>query len=364
MVVAAALAAVASACGGDELGSSLALADLGRCPDPLVIQTDWFPEPEHGALFALVDGEGRVEPDTGRFRGPLAADPAITVEIRAGGPFLGERSALEAMVDDDDIFLADVDTDEAIANHRRSPTTAVVAPLDIDPQIIMWDPDTYQIEAWADVAETGATISHFAGAAYAEYLVAIGLVEADQLDPSYDGSPDRFIRSQGQLIQQGLATQEPYNYENVFVDWGRPVGALLVHDAGYEPYEGPLAILDERLDDDARACLAAFVPLVQRSIVAFQRDPAATNELILDVVADLDSFWRLTPDGAANTVVEMGSRGIVGNGGNNTIGDFDLDRVDGVIAATAERVTSIPVPEGLTAQDLVTNEFIDPSVGL
>ena len=50
-------------------------ADLTRCPDPLVVQTDWFPQPEHGALFNLTGGEGRIDAETGRFRGPLVADP-------------------------------------------------------------------------------------------------------------------------------------------------------------------------------------------------------------------------------------------------------------------------------------------------
>lgn len=364
IVLAAALALVASACGGDELGASLELADLSRCPNPLVIQTDWFPEPEHGALYNLTGGQGRIDPSTGRFQGPLAADPDITLQIRAGGPFLGEQTALDVMADDPGVLLGFVSTDEAIASYNRHPTTAVVAPLDINPQILMWDPATYEIENWTDVEDTGATINHFAGASFVDFLVAAELVDADQLEPDYDGSPDRFIASEGALIQQGFITREPYLYERVFVDWGRPVGSLLIHDSGYEVYQGPLAVLDENLDEATRACLAAFVPLVQQSIVDFQQDPTVTNDLILGVVADLDTYWQLTPDGAANTVVEMGSREIVGNGGNGAIGDFDLDRVQGVIAVTAERMTDVNVPAGLEATDLVTNEFIDPDIGL
>ena len=29
--------------------------DLATCPDPLVIQTDWFPESEHGAMYELFE---------------------------------------------------------------------------------------------------------------------------------------------------------------------------------------------------------------------------------------------------------------------------------------------------------------------
>ena len=380
-----ALAMVAAACGGDgaddaEAGetseateteesaeegeSAMAEADLAACPNPMVFQTDWFPEPEHGALYNLTAGEGSVDAESGRFTGPLAADPSIEVEIRAGGPFIGFQPTVALMATDDDIFMGYVNTDEAIANYAEFPTTAVVAPLDINPQIIMWDPETYDIGSWDDVRGTDAVINHFAGASYTEYLVGSGLVDETQLDGSYDGAPTRFIGEAGAIIQQGFATQEPFNYENVFEEWGRPVESLLIHDSGYELYQGPLAILDSKLDADAQACLAAFVPIFQQSIVDFQTDPSATNAAILQAVVDLDTFWQLSDASVANTVVEMGSLNIVGNGPDQTIGNFDLDRVDEVIQITADEVPSIEVPEGLTAEDLVTNDYIDSDIGL
>ncbi len=106
------------------------------------------------------------------------------------------------------------------------------------------------------------------------------------------------------------------------------------------------------------------MPIFQQSIVDFQQDPTATNAAILQAVIDLDSFWQLSEESVANTVLEMGKLNIVGNGPNQTIGDFDMDRVTEVISITEEQVPSIEVPEGLTAEDLVTNEFIDTSIGL
>ncbi|MEM9561570.1 MAG: hypothetical protein AAGA93_03065 [Actinomycetota bacterium] len=388
VVAAVGVMLILAGCGGGIDGRARSerlddLADLRRCPDPLVIQTDWFPEPEHGALYHLTAGEGRVDPTSGHFRGPLAAtvdpeaasegggdeeqdevEPPVTLEIRAGGPFLDDRTPLEIMVDDPDVFLGYVNTDVAIANHEDIPTTAVVAPLEINPQIIMWDPDTYEIGSWDDVRDTDATISHAPGVLYTDFLVGADLVDVDQLADTYDGRPTRFIAQGGALIQQGFATREPYTYENVLVDWGRPVASLLVHDAGYEIYQGPLAILSERLDADARACLAALVPLIQQAVVDFQRDPSVTNELLVDVVDDLGTAWDLTDDGALATVVEMGSLGIVANGSNATVGDFDFERLEAVMATMAERVASVDVPSDMRAQDVATNEFIDPDIGL
>ena len=34
---------------GGGYGAGLDLTSV--CPDPLIVQTDWFPEPEHGGLY-------------------------------------------------------------------------------------------------------------------------------------------------------------------------------------------------------------------------------------------------------------------------------------------------------------------------
>ena len=52
----------------------------------------------------------------------------------------------------------------------------------------------------------------------------------------------------------------------------------------------------------------------------------------------------------------------MGNGDNNTLGDFDMDRVVGLLDIIAQ-VTDADV-SGLAPEDLVTNEFIDFSIGL
>jgi len=312
--------------------------DLAMCPDPLVIQTDLFPEPEHGALYQLTGGEGSVDPATGRFSGPFAADPPLTVEIRAGGPYLGFQPTTALMYSDDSIFLGYVNTDEQIATFADQPTVAVVAPLEKNPQILMFDPNTYQFESFSDIGESGATVSVFAGQFYTEYHVGTGQLTADQIDPSYDGSPTRFIAEEGALVQQGFATQEPWNCENLFTDWGKPVDYLLIHDSGYEIYSQALGIRADKLDDAAEECLTAFVPLVQQAAVDFMADPGPVNEAILQAVADLASFWVLLPEGVESTVAVMAELDIVANGPNDTLGDFDVDRVEALI----DQVRDIP----------------------
>lgn len=371
-----ALALVAAAC-GDSTGSDTTTAtpddtsapaedaqdgDLSQCPDPIVFQTDWFPEPEHGALYNLTAGEGSIDPESGRFTGPLAADPSINVEIRAGGPYIGFQPTVSLMYSDDSIFLGYVNTDEQIATFADTPTMAVMAPLEKNPQILMWDPETYDFGSFSDIGDSGAIVNVFAGQFYTEYLVGTGQINADQIDPSYDGGPVRFISENGALVQQGFATQEPYNYENSFEDWAKPVDFLLIHDSGYEIYQGALGIRPDKLDDAASSCLQALVPIIQQSAVDFQDDPTATNAAIVQAVIDLDSFWVLSEDGVVNTVAMMDSLGVAANGNNGTLGDFDLARIDEIIDQVSD-IAAFNVPDGLTASDFVTNEYIDESIG-
>ena len=57
---------------------------------------------------------------------------------------------------------------------------------------------------------------------------------------------------------------------------------------------------------------------------------------------------------------------IAGNGTNGTLGDFDVTRVQRVIDIVSPIYAGQrkDIKSGLTTQDLVTNEFIDPSIGL
>ena len=60
----------------------------------------------------------------------------------------------------------------------------------------------------------------------------------------------------------------------------------------------------------------------------------------------------------------MRENGIVGNGPNSTVGDFDLARVRkllDIVRPVFARARQ-PLPAGLTADDLVTNAYVDPAV--
>ena len=149
----------------------------------------------------------------------------------------------------------------------------MVAPLEINPQIIYWDPATYpDVETLADLGEENITINVFGGGVFSDVFVGEGIWNADQVDPSYDGSPARFIAEDGKIAQQGFASAEPYTYEHVFEEWGKPVAYQtpprrrvpgVLADAGRAPEA------DSRSSARASSC---FVPIVQQAAVDFVND--------------------------------------------------------------------------------------------
>src|SRR5690349_15565419 len=120
------------------MGASL----KGICPDNIVIQTDWFSTPERAMAYQLVGPNGTVDTEKGAYSGPLG-DTGVNVEVRLGGPYTGFAPFTSVMYQDKSIFFGFVPTDQAVQNFAKQPTISVLASLDINPQVLMFDPATY-----------------------------------------------------------------------------------------------------------------------------------------------------------------------------------------------------------------------------
>ena len=347
-------------------GPSVYDVDLtGICPDPLVIQTDWFPEPDHGYTYQAIGTEGEIDATTGTYSGPLA-NTGITLEIRAGGPFINFSAPAQQIYADPTIFAGYADTGDVIRNAGGDqPLVSVFASYDKGPQILMWDPEAYpDMTTIDDVRESGATVLYFEGAAYMAYLLETGQLDPGQVDGSYDGSPARFVAERN-LVQQGYATNEVYKYEHDIPEWMKPVKFLLIHDTGFDIYQSALSVKPETITERAE-CLAALVPIFQQSLVDYVSDPEPMNEKFVEIVTALDTFWTLTPGGNADAVQRMLDLELVSDGGNATIGDFDCARVDGLIEKLRPvfEAKGITIPADTSCDTVVTNEFIDTSISL
>jgi hypothetical protein len=356
--------------GGGQAGEPFQLA--GVCPNPIVIQTDWNPESEYGATYNLVGDGYRMDKQRQAVRGPLVVEgrpTGVDVEVRAGGPII-DFQTIKTFFDDRSITLSFMTTDEAARNYAAMPTVSVVAPTEINPQILMWDPESHpEWTTVVDIGQTNTPVLASADNAFPEFMIGSGILRRQQVNPKnldpYDGDPKQFVESGGNIVQQGFATAEPWLYRNEIKDWLKPVAFQLIHDTGYELYSQTLAI--RAGDKDKLApCLRKLVPLVQRSIVDFARHPQRVNDLIVDLVQEYDNGWVYPPQLAAFSVQQQLALGLTGNGPDQTIGNFDVGRVAGVLDILRPIFAGQkqPLPDGLGAEDLVTNEFIDPAIGL
>lgn len=345
--------------------ASLSLVDV--CPNPLVIQTDWYPEADHAGTYQLIGTNGTVDKAKGTYSGPLG-ETGLTLEIRGGGPYIDYASQSQQFYSDKDIFLAYVDTSEAIKVAATTPVVAVMANYEKGPQILMWDPSVNNFENFADIGKSNAKVLFFDGASYMDYLVGSNLLNKNQIDGSYDGSPARFLVEGAKgLVQQGFATAEPYKYENEIEGWKKPIKYLLIHDSGHAIYQSALSARKADLEDEnVRSCLAGLVPLMQQSLVDYMTNPEPMNNKISDIVKELDTFWTDSPELNAAATKVMKDLGLVGNGSNGYIGDMDEARVQKLIDELTPTFATkgVEVLAGLKAADIFTNDFISKEIGL
>jgi hypothetical protein len=280
----------------------------GVCPDNIVFQTNWWPEPDHGFLYQLIGPNGTIDTN---------------------------KDA------DDSIFLAMVATDEQVGNSANQPTKAVFAWYDKNPQIFMWGNPDWNFQSVADIGKSGQTVLAFSGAAYLDVLQGKNLLDKKQVDTSYAGDPSRFVAADGNLISQGFVTAEPYIYEHEVQGWMKPVKFLLL-DKDVPIYQDTMAIRTDKLDA-SRACLQKLVPLMQRSAIDYVRNPGPINAMIVDYTSKIKGGTQVSAAGATDTARVQAQ----------------IDDYGPVFTARGKA----PQP-GLKPSDLITNEFLDPSIKL
>ena len=359
-VVAVSAIAVAG-CSNAEPTSQRAgsLADV--CSPTVAIQTDWYPQAEHGGIYELLGSDYVVDATAGTTTGPLVVDgvdSGVNLQIRAGGPFI-ESPVVTEMFLDDTIMFGYVGTDVAISRYAEAPTLAVFNALTINPQIILWNADKHpQVSTIAEIAGEVAAVSVFGDRPYMRYLVAQGVVPPEKVDTNYKGN---LLLATDNIAHQGFATSEPYRYRTL--ESGAITTAYqLVHDAGWTSYPQNLAINKLRLEE-LRPCLAALVPIMQQAQIDFVNNPERTIATIIDVVTQLNTSWSQTPELARYAVDTMQQLGLVGNGTTPTFGDFESPRIDDFIALATPilREQGLTIPD-IQASDLATNEFLNPAI--
>lgn len=348
-----------------EAGSALDLSDV--CPATVVMQQDWEPEAEHSGMYSLVGSDYSIDTDKKRVSGSLVAqgvDTGVDIEVRPGGAAISYQSVASQMYVDTDILLGAATTDAGIASSKDQPLTAVVAQLNMSPQIIMWDPESYPgATTIKEVADAGASIVVAGGGSnLGAMLSGNGTVPADQVDPSYNGDPSRFV-GDPTIAQQGFATAEPYIYENEISAWGKPVEYQLASEVGYTVYPEPLAVRTGELEE-LRPCLTKLVPILQQAQIDYLEDPESTNALIVELVEKYNTGWVYSKEVADFSHQAMLDLGVIQTDTSGIFGGMDEARIQGVIDTFGPILEAggADLKEDLVPADLFTNEFLDTSI--
>lgn len=348
------------------------LADV--CPSPFYIQKDWLAQAEHGGLYQLIGPGGRME--SGRYSGPLGST-GIELVILEGGSNIGlgdGETAYSALFNGNSRaevtpHLGFQELDNAFLFSRRFPVTGVFTALDKAPSGLFWDAGTYpegfhSVEDLKAFAESGKGKIYLStiGRTFGLYLVNSG-VPKEVFVEGYRGDGEVFVANNGTWLNQGFVTSEVYKFSHGN-NWGKPAAGVTSNELGYPTYTGLLAVANHRLEELA-PCLERLVPLLQQAQVDYISDPAGVNELIhaFNAGGFSASWWRTPPELNAFSAAEQLRRGIVGNGPNATLGDFDMDQVRAMQAIVQPWLDERAAP-GVQPEDVVTNRFIDPAIGL
>ena len=139
-----------------------------------------------------------------------ATDTGIGLEVRTGGPAIGFSPVASYMYTDSDITLGYANTEAQVTFFESAPLLSVVAPLEKNPQMVMWDPATYpDVNSLKDLGDAGITISVFGGGVFAEVFIAQGIWSADQLTHPMMVH----LRTSSRMVEQSLSkVSHPLNH--------------------------------------------------------------------------------------------------------------------------------------------------------
>lgn len=321
-----------AACGSDSDESSGDAGDTGdsNCPSELVIQTDWFPELEHGGTYQLIGPDGTADKDTVSYSGPVQEQYAVSgLETLTISTVKQDKSQASSLADGD-ADMAYIPTSDIIKDSGAIPLVAIAKTLDQDPQMVMWDPTQNDIQEPADFAATGAQVLHFPGNSYVDYMISQGFITEDQPNPSYDGSDSAWVADTGSFIQQGFATNEIYKYENdiAWKDSGpADVSFFTVGELGFENYPAAITMLESRVDE-LDSCLTELVPAMQQAWIDFLDDPKPITDAMIGINEAHDGFWALSEGLNEAGMALVDSEDFAVNSPDGTYCSFDPARME------------------------------------
>lgn len=227
--------------------------------EPVVLQLNWFPEPEHGGFYtALVDGR-------------YAAD-GLAVEVRPGGRAV--RVASELTSGRVHFAVANAE-DVVIFRSQGADVVTVMTACQHHPRCLLTRTDS-GVRSFADLGAKGMTLQVQQGHAFVEYMRSQGLLAGVQEVP-YTGGVALTVRDP-KVAQQGYVYSEPLLARQQGVE----ITTLMLSDIGFDPYSSVL-VTSGRLVRERPDLVRRMVAAVIAGWRGYLADPAATNARLLEV---------------------------------------------------------------------------------
>lgn len=221
--------------------------------EPIVLQTDWFPQPEHGGFYqALAKGYYR--------------EAGLEVTILPGGP--NSMSTQKVLSGRAHFAMNRADTIYSLAS-RDVPITLVMATLQTDPQGIL----LHQSDPAHSIQEMdGRSVMAIPGLTWIKWVEAKYDISLEIVP--HDFGLERFLNDPT-FAQQCLVTNEPFYAQQA----GIATKVIRLNETGFNPYHG-VYCLNELLSERPE--------LVQRFVQASVRgwkdfisnDPTPAFQLI------------------------------------------------------------------------------------
>jgi NitT/TauT family transport system substrate-binding protein len=239
-------------------------ASRGTGATRIILQADWYPQPEHGGFYTAI-AKGYY------------AGQGLDVSIQPGGPYVSVEKQVSSGAAQFGMSSSDK-TLESIADGQ--PLVAVMATMQHDPQGIMVRKDS-SIHSFADL--NGHTVAIKTGSTWWEYIAkryqlndvhevpAMMNVANFVADPNY--------------VQQAFATSEPFFAKQAGIE----TRVLLTSDAGYSPYRVVLTTRD--LLAQHPEMVAKFVRASLQGWRDYLADPSAAHAMIAKLNPALNTDW-------------------------------------------------------------------------
>ncbi len=312
------------------------------------------------------------------YTGPLGST-GIKMEIIAGGP--GDNYEPEPTVlysgnpvvkVTPDLGMGSLDT--VIQLSKKFPAVGVVALQEHDPLVYISDPKTFpNLSTISDLIAATKKGAHIYVSslqdAYVQYQISKGVPESAYIG-GYSGDLAKFATGNGMIIQQGYATSEVYNLEHNTPAWDKPVDFAFMRNYGLNDYDEVVEVAKSKYSA-MKACLSKLVPMIQQASVDYIEHPQVVNQVLAKFNSGGfgASYWSTSLGYSKAAVARMLKYDIVGNseGGKGPIGMINLSRVSQNISQLVPiyaKESSTTYQPGITASQVATDSFIDPSIKL